>query len=171
MCILHIWNCEVCEVSQLCPTLCEPWTVTYQASLSMGFSRQWCWSGLPFPFSADLPDPGIEPRCPVLQTVCWLYRLSHRGSPILCKKKQKPLESGNEQSSWIHRTALCPDYLRTSGERNLCLNLLYFISLILLFHGCTLSCCRLYQTKNWLLAQINSCVLFCFLREENIQIE
>ena len=81
-----------------------------------------------------------------------LYRLSHRGSPILCKKKQKPLESGNEQFSWIHRTALCPDYLRTSGERNLGLNLLYFISVILLFHGCTLSCCRLYQTKNWLLA-------------------
>ena len=38
-----------------------PWTVTCQASLSMGFSRQEYWSGLPFPSPGDLPDPGIEP--------------------------------------------------------------------------------------------------------------
>ena len=37
-----------------------PWTVAYQAPLSMGFSRQECWSGLPFPSPGDLPDPGIE---------------------------------------------------------------------------------------------------------------
>ena len=42
------------------------WTVAHQASPSMGFSRQEYWSGLPFP-SGDLPDPGIEPRSPVLQ--------------------------------------------------------------------------------------------------------
>jgi len=34
----------------------------------MGFSRQECWSGLPFPSPGDLPDPGIEPRSPALQT-------------------------------------------------------------------------------------------------------
>ena len=44
-----------------------PWTVVYQASLSMGFSRQEYWSGLPFPSPGDLPDPGIEPRSPALQ--------------------------------------------------------------------------------------------------------
>ena len=44
-----------------------PWTVAYQAPLSMEFSRQEYWSGLPFPSSGDLPDPGIEPRSPVLQ--------------------------------------------------------------------------------------------------------
>ena len=38
-----------------------------QASLSMGFSRQEYWSGLPFPSPGDLPDPGIEPRSPALQ--------------------------------------------------------------------------------------------------------
>ena len=38
-----------------------PWTVAYQAPLSMGFSRQEYWSGLPFPSPGDLPDPGIEP--------------------------------------------------------------------------------------------------------------
>ena len=44
-----------------------PWTVAYQAPLSMGFSRQECWSGLPFPSPGDLPDPGIEPGSPALQ--------------------------------------------------------------------------------------------------------
>ena len=43
-----------------------PWTVARQAPLSMGFSRQECWSGLPFPFPGDLPDRGIQPTCPAL---------------------------------------------------------------------------------------------------------
>ena len=43
-----------------------PWTVVYQASLSMGFSRQEYWSALPFPSPGDLPDTGIEPRSPTL---------------------------------------------------------------------------------------------------------
>ena len=45
-----------------------PWTVAYQASLSMGFSRQEYWSGLPFPSPGDLPDPGMEPGSPALET-------------------------------------------------------------------------------------------------------
>ena len=50
-----------------------PWIVVYQASsvyqasLSMGYSRQEYWSVLPFPSPGDLPDPGIEPRSPALQ--------------------------------------------------------------------------------------------------------
>ena len=44
-----------------------PRPVTYQASQSMGFSRQEYWSGLPFPSPGGLPDPGIEPRFPTLQ--------------------------------------------------------------------------------------------------------
>ena len=43
------------------------WTVAYQASPSMGFSRQGYWSGLLFPSPGDLPDPGIEPASPTLQ--------------------------------------------------------------------------------------------------------
>ena len=43
-----------------------PWTVAYQAPLSMGFSIQEYWSGLPFPSPGDLPDPGIEPGSPAL---------------------------------------------------------------------------------------------------------
>jgi len=42
-------------------------TVAHQAPLSMGFSRQEYWSGLPFPSSEDLPKPGIEPGSPGLQ--------------------------------------------------------------------------------------------------------
>ena len=49
---------------QLCVT---PWTVAHQAPLSMGFSRQEYWSGLPFPSPGDLPNPGIEPGSPALQ--------------------------------------------------------------------------------------------------------
>ena len=44
-----------------------PWTVAGQAPLFMGFFRQECWSGLPFPSPRDLPDPGIEPRSPAWQ--------------------------------------------------------------------------------------------------------
>ena len=39
-----------------------PWTVAHQAPLSVGFSRQEHWSGLPFPPPGDLPNPGMEPR-------------------------------------------------------------------------------------------------------------
>ena len=56
------------EVAQSCLTLCDPWTLAHQAPPSMGFSRQEYWSGLPFPSPGDLPDPGIEPRSPTLQT-------------------------------------------------------------------------------------------------------
>ena len=44
-----------------------PWTVAHQTSLSMGFSRQEDWSGLPFPSPGDLPDPEIKPVSPALQ--------------------------------------------------------------------------------------------------------
>ena len=44
-----------------------PLAVAYQAPLSMEFSRQEYWSGLPFPSPGDLPDPGIEPGFPTLQ--------------------------------------------------------------------------------------------------------
>ena len=43
------------------------WTVARQASLSMGFSRQEYWSGLPFPSPGDLPNPGIKRRSPTWQ--------------------------------------------------------------------------------------------------------
>ena len=56
-----------------------PWTVACQAPPSMRFSRQECWSGLPFPSPGDLPNPGIKPRSPHCRQT--LYHLSHQGSP------------------------------------------------------------------------------------------
>ena len=43
------------------------WTAAHQAPLSMGFSRQEYWGGLPFPSPGDLPNPEIEPGSPALQ--------------------------------------------------------------------------------------------------------
>ena len=54
-------------VTKSCLTLATPWTVAHQVPLSLGFSRQEYWSGLPFLSPWDLPDPGIEPRSPALQ--------------------------------------------------------------------------------------------------------
>ena len=61
-----------------------PWTVALQAPLSMAFSRQEYWSGLPCPPPRDLPDPGMEassPLAPALQADSLL--LSHQGSPFV----------------------------------------------------------------------------------------
>ena len=57
------------EMKSLSPVrlFVSPWTVAHQAPLSMGFSRQEYWSGLPFPSAGYLPDPGIEPRSSALQ--------------------------------------------------------------------------------------------------------
>ena len=57
-----------CLVTKSCLTLATPQTVVWQAPLSMGFSRQEYWSGLPFPSPGDLPHPGIKPRSPALWT-------------------------------------------------------------------------------------------------------
>ena len=51
------------------------WTAAYQAPLSMGFSRQEYWSGLPFPSPGDLPDPGIKSGSPELQADSFLIEL------------------------------------------------------------------------------------------------
>ena len=48
-------------VTKLCPTLATLWTVAHQAPVSMGFSMQEYWSGLPFPSPRDLPNSGIKP--------------------------------------------------------------------------------------------------------------
>ena len=52
-----------------------PWTIVYQAPQSVEFSRQVYWSGLPFPSLGDLPNPGTEPRSPILQADALLEML------------------------------------------------------------------------------------------------
>ena len=54
-------------VTQLCLTLCHPWTVAHQAPLFMEFSRREYWSGLPFPSPGHLLHWGIKPKSLVLQ--------------------------------------------------------------------------------------------------------
>ena len=58
----------VCESLSRVRLFVTPWTVACQASLSMEFSRQEYWGGLPCPSPGDLPDPGIEPMSPSLQS-------------------------------------------------------------------------------------------------------
>ena len=70
----------VCAVTQLCPTLCIPWTVAHQAPLSMELSWQEYWSGMPFPSSGDLLKPGIKPS--ILHCRQRLYHLIYLGSPF-----------------------------------------------------------------------------------------
>ena len=76
-----LWKtvCAVlCTVALLCLTLCDPMTVARQA-LSMGFSRQEYWSGLPFPPPGDLPNPGTKPASSAAPTLAGGLPLSHLG--------------------------------------------------------------------------------------------
>ena len=63
---LILTKVKVKSISRVRP-FATRWTVAYQAPLSMEFSRQEYWSGLPFPSPGDLPNPGLESGCPGLQ--------------------------------------------------------------------------------------------------------
>ena len=63
-------------------TFATPWTVTQQAPLPMGFLRQECWSGLPFPPLGDLPNPGIKPESPESLALADRLSLSHQRSSL-----------------------------------------------------------------------------------------
>ena len=58
----------VCSSLSCVQLFVTPYTVAFQAPLSLKFPRQEYWSGLPFPFLGDLPDPGIKVSSPALQT-------------------------------------------------------------------------------------------------------
>ena len=76
-----------------------PWTVAYQAPLSMGFSRQEYWSGLPFPSPGDLPNPGIEPRSSTFQADT--LTSEPPGKPSRHATRQIPLLSSPQASAII----------------------------------------------------------------------
>ena len=71
----HLWSSRLYVLNHFSPVrFCVIlWTVAHHTPLSMGFSRQEYWSGLPCPPPGDLPDPGIEPASPALQAdfYCW----------------------------------------------------------------------------------------------------
>ena len=71
------------SVASVVSDTAAPWTAAHQAPLSMGFSRQEYWSGLPCPPPGGLPDPGIQPASPAsLASQTDSLPLSHQGSPL-----------------------------------------------------------------------------------------
>ena len=78
------WAICCCLFPKLCPTLWDPWTVACQAPLSLGFSRQEYWSGLPVPSPGDLSDLGIELASPALAGRFFTTELP--GKPLLAQR-------------------------------------------------------------------------------------
>ena len=73
---------DICENESIsCSVMSDsvPWTAAHQAPLTMEFSRQEWWSGLPFPSPGDLPDPGVV-NTGLLHCRQIPYHLSHQGS-------------------------------------------------------------------------------------------
>ena len=81
------------------PTLAMPLTIVCQAPLSMGFSRQEYWNGLPFPSPGDLPKPGIKHCIILLHCRQIIYQLSYQGSPYLNRAHVYP---GGSVRSHVH---------------------------------------------------------------------
>ena len=83
------------------------WTVACQAPLSMGFSRQGYWSGLPFPSLGDLPDPGIELSSPAFQVDSLANEISRKPKYNIrsCFSSKVKLFSGREMIVSIHQTS------------------------------------------------------------------
>ena len=99
-----------------------PWTVAYQAPLSMEFSRQEYWSGLPFSSPGDLPDRGIKPGSPALQAdalpselpgkpyVMLLHTIMLKGFPGVSDHKESACNVGDPGS--------IPGSGKSPGEEN-----------------------------------------------------
>ena len=68
-----------------------PWDVTCQAPLSMGFSRQEYWSGLPFPSPGDLPDPGMEPAFSCTEDGAQITKAGARPNACRVQKVEEPV--------------------------------------------------------------------------------
>ena len=106
----------------------SPWTVAYQAPLSMGFSRQGYRSGLPFPSPGDLPNPGIQPGSPALQADSLLSKPA--GKPWWCPLPFWPLRS-HSAPMWSGRSTWLWEWEISSS----------FISYLFRFLLSSLNCC------------------------------
>ena len=98
-------SCEVVSNS-----FATPWTVARPAPLSMGFSRQQHWRGLPFPSPGDLLDPGTEPLSPAWQVGS--LPLSHLGSPRRLLVMSKVTHEFNNVILWRISLAGLSDFLQ-----------------------------------------------------------
>ena len=102
-----------------------PWTVAYQAPLSMGFSRQEYWSGLPFPSPGDLPNPGIEPRSPVIVGRHFIVWATREANSTDITDLNSVLRGGNsivESGTVYHRRVVNPqsDSLQPNPDSAIC---------------------------------------------------
>ena len=79
-----------------CPTLAIPWTLACQAPLSMRFSREEYWCGLPLSSPGDLPNPKIKPRYPALQADSLLTELHGKLWESLGQQDKKVSPQGNQ---------------------------------------------------------------------------
>ena len=123
-----LYYIEVKSLSRV-PLCATPWTVAYQAPLSMKFSRQEYWSGLPFPSPGDLPNPGIKPGSPALQADTLPSKPP--GKPLYCIKNSHimSIEHWQSESAWrslflLHhpceRTPLCWALALGNAEFSVC---------------------------------------------------
>ena len=102
-----------CFIAKSYPTLLQtPWTVACQTPLSRAFPKQEYWSGLPFPSSGDLPDPGIKPVSPALQADS--LPLNHQGSSMVPLDKR--ITRDKKGSSQEHEVFSSRRYLAYSSE-------------------------------------------------------
>ena len=148
-----------------------PWTVAYQASPSMGFSRQAYWSGLPFPSRGDLPDPRIGPGSPALQVDALPY--------------EPPRKPSHGKGIINFRSNSCP-FLLLIGSKTANQNQKNFESLLVWFYSllyeymprCSFSCNNIakkgakfsYFSTSWDVCQLFSLhiVPFCWWEDRGV---
>ena len=83
---------HACQVTLIVSDSVTPWTVTHQAPLSMGFSRQEDWSGLLCPPPGDPSDPGIKPRSPASPALaCGFFTTSTTWEALINDPPPHPL--------------------------------------------------------------------------------
>ena len=90
-------------VTKLCPTLVILWTIAHHVPLSMGFSRQEYWSGLPRPLPGDLPNPETEPTSLMSPPLAGGHYLEipHNHSTFVKSKKLNVMQYSGRQNSKI----------------------------------------------------------------------
>ena len=137
------------------------WTVAYQAPPSMGFSRQECCSGLPFPSPGDLPNPGIEPGSPASQAGALPSE-----PPLYIIYNESSLLSLDNDNYFSFLVILTRVLLNITSQRMIC-----FIDYFLLLFWVTLWPLLLFSVVfflfGFLLSELIGFNLFCyFLREK-----
>ena len=110
------------RVTQLCPSLCDPMEYGPQAALSLGFSRQEHWSGLPCPPPGDLPNPEMEPASLMSPALAGGF-FATSATWEAPQGKQSPAERRKTSSSRLARAQPMRDCHNSANEKSLCFQL------------------------------------------------